>query len=181
MKAKLYTGLGDGGKTGVIGSGRYSKAHRLFEALGSIEELSALLGIVKASISPAAEKELLTSVQRSLYRLMAQLSASQSRSSVVYFTMDELTLLETDIENLSKDIEMPGGFIIPGDSIPSAQMDLARAVSRRVERRVVELFAKNRPDQAHILAYVNRLSTLLFILELRLIQQSESQRITMAK
>jgi len=181
MKGKIYTGLGDGGETGVLGSGRYPKSHRLFEALGSIEELSASLGVVKSITNITSEKELLTGIQRSLYRLMAQLSVWNNKQNLEYFPQSELLCLDKMIEEISTEIDIPEGFILPGDTVISAQLDLARAISRRAERRVVELCAEKAAKQAHILAYVNRLSTLLFLLEIREINRSHTQVITMAK
>ncbi len=181
MKGKLYTGEGDSGETGVLGSGRYPKSHKLFEALGSIEELSASLGIVKAFLITDSEKELLTGLQRSLYRLMAHLSVTNNKQELEYFAPTELLFIEKTIEELSNEIDIPEGFILPGDTIVSAQLDLARAISRRVERRVVDLYTRKTAKQAHILAYVNRLSTLLFLLEIREIDRSNDQTITMAK
>jgi cob(I)alamin adenosyltransferase len=74
--------------------------------------------------------------------------------------------LETQTDALSETVPMPREFILPGETPSSAAMSLARTVVRRAERRVAELFQQGRLENPHLLAYLNRLSSLCFALEL---------------
>lgn len=165
--AKLYTRRGDDGQTGWLGSGRLPKNHPIIEALGALDEASAALGFARSSCQDSRTQEILLAVQRDLYRLMTEVSASQE--AVARFqTVDgeRVAWLEAQIDTLSSVVDLPGEFILPGDSQAGAALAFARAVVRKAERRVVDLYQEGAVRNPAVLQYLNRLSSLLFVLEL---------------
>jgi len=162
----FYTRKGDDGTTGLLGQGRVAKYHARIEALGALDESSATLGSARAlALDPRCAPLLLES-QRDLYRIMAEVAAAPENAGQFHFEAGRVTWLEEQTDTLSRTIEMPGEFILPGDSQPGAALSLARAVVRRAERRVVELFDSAEIKNPALQKYLNRLSSLLFVLEL---------------
>lgn len=164
-----YTARGDDGSTCLIGKGRFSKADPRFEVLGTLDEGSAAIGLAKAMLEDQDIKEVLTHVQRDLYHMMGEISvAPDTEVPFAKLTPDAIKWLEAIIEKYREESEYPGGFIIPGDTREDAMLDMARAIIRRGERRLVELIEDEglddpNPNTRH---YLNRLSSLLFTLEL---------------
>ncbi|MBA4420188.1 MAG: ATP:cob(I)alamin adenosyltransferase [Anaerolinea sp.] len=181
-KSKPFTGLGDEGTSGLLGEGRFLKSHFRFEVLGSIEELSAILGLVKSALTDEALKSDITNIQSMLYGLMAQLSVVDPVTCEVPMITDEsVHFLEKRMDLLSAGLERPAGFIIPGDSMQSALVDYARTFTRRVERRIVELDEMQKTANPAILPFINRLSSYLFVLELYTIKTLDRSSPTMVK
>lgn len=162
-----YTARGDDGSTCLIGQGRYSKADLRFEVLGTLDEASAVMGLAKAMLDDQDLKDILTHVQRDLYHMMGEISiASEPKPPIPLLTADAIRWLEAVIEKYSEESEYPGGFIIPGDTREDAMLDVARAVIRRGERRLVEFIEAETTTNPNLRQYLNRLSSLLFTLEL---------------
>jgi cob(I)alamin adenosyltransferase len=162
----FYTRKGDDGTTGLLGKGRIAKHHARMEAIGTLDESSASLGLARATAHDARCGPLLLEAQRDLYRLMAEVAATQENTQQFHFDARRVDWLEEQTDELSKIVEMPDEFIVPGDSAGGAALSLARAVVRRAERRVVELFDKKEITNPALQQYLNRLSSLLFVLEL---------------
>ncbi len=162
----FYTRKGDDGKTGLLGEGRVAKHHARIETLGTLDESSAALGVARASARDPRCGPLLLEAQRDLYRLMAEVAAPPENANQFHFDAKRIQWLETQTDALSKTIEMPSEFILPGDTASGAALSLARAVVRRAERRVVELFDTGEITNPALQQYLNRLSSLLFVLEL---------------
>jgi cob(I)alamin adenosyltransferase len=164
-----YTARGDDGSTCLIGKGRFSKADTRFEVLGTLDEASAVIGLAKAMLEDQDIKDVLTHVQRDLYHMMGEISvAPETEVSLPGLSADAIKWMEAVIEKYAAESEYPGGFIIPGDTREDAMIDVARAIVRRAERRLVELIETEgmnnpNPNTRH---YLNRLSSLLFTLEL---------------
>lgn len=184
----FYTRLGDDGYTGILGPGRFPKEDLRLEAIGSVDEANAALGVARSlAQSPEAPGSLLQ-IQRDLYGLMAELAASPENSAH-FRSIDaqRVAWLESQIEILNHQVEVPKEFIVPGDRVEGAFFDLARTVVRRAERRVSELFHRGDISNPDLLRYLNRLSSYCFLLELRetiLSEQSTGQarpNITLAK
>jgi cob(I)alamin adenosyltransferase len=108
----------------------------------------------------------LLQAQRDLYALMAEVSAGAEQAERHHFDAGRVKWLEGQIDALAAEFPAPREFILPGDSPSGAPMALARAVVRRAERRVVELRDTDRVTNPAIQQYLNRLSSLLFVLEL---------------
>ncbi len=162
----FYTRKGDDGTTGLLGEGRVPKYHLRVEALGTLDESSAALGMARAAVRQANSANLLLEIQRDLYRLMAEVAATPENAARFQFKVDRLQWLEQQIEAVSANVEMPDEFILPGDSPAGATLSFARAVVRRAERRLAELFDRQEIANPVLQQYLNRLSSLLFVLEL---------------
>ena len=162
----FYTRKGDDGTTGLLGKGRVAKYHARIEALGTLDESSAALGVARASTHDPRCGPLLLESQRDLYRLMAEVAALPENAGKFHFDPQRVKWLEKETDALSRTLEMPKDFIIPGDTASGAALSLARAVVRRAERRVVELFDAKEITNPALQQYLNRLSSLLFVLEL---------------
>ncbi len=182
MPASFYTRGGDEGYTGLLGEGRVAKEDLRLEAIGAVDEASAALGLARAHVRSEEAPELILRAQRDLYRLMAEL-ATTPETAQRFHTMDaeKVSWLEAQVDALSKLVEVPREFIVPGDTVEGAFLDLARTVIRRAERSVTGLFHRGDITNPELLRYLNRLSTLCFVLELRENQILGNKKITLAK
>ena len=176
----FYTRRGDDGTTGLLGKGRVPKFHLRIEALGTLDESNATLGLARASVHDPRSAPLMLDVQRDLYRLMAEVAAAPEHADQFRFDEGRVQWIEEQTDLLSKTVEMPDEFIIPGDSIGGASLSLARAVVRRAERRVAELLDSKEITNSSLQQYLNRLSSLLFVLEL-IENQTAGKHTTLAK
>jgi cob(I)alamin adenosyltransferase len=164
---RFYTRTGDDGFTGLLGEGRVPKYHPRMEAVGTIDEATAALGIVRASCWASSTAELLLAVQRDLYNVMAEISAThEAATRFRVIDGERVAWLEEQIDELSTGLEIPSDFILPGDSPTGAAIDLARTIIRRAERQVTRLSHSGDIDNPELLRYLNRLSSLCFVLEL---------------
>jgi cob(I)alamin adenosyltransferase len=177
----FYTSRGDDGTTSLLGEGRVMKYHARIEAVGTLDESTAALGLARAQCVDPRSAPILLEAQRDLYKLMAEVAATPENAKKFHF-IDEarVTWLEEQTDALSKLVEMPREFILPGDSLAGAALSLARAVIRRAERRVVELFDLNELSNPDLQRYLNRLSSLCFVLEL-LENKAAGHKTTLAK
>ena len=177
----FYTRTGDDGSTGLLGKLRLPKYHPRIEAIGTLDEAFAALGLARSLCQTAQTKSILMDVQRDLYALMAEI-ASTPENLERFRTLGEprLQWLESLADNLSAMVTLPEEFILPGDSLSGSAMSLARTIVRRAERRVAELLDIGEIKNPILLQYLNRLSSLCFALEL-LENQSTGQDTTLAK
>jgi cob(I)alamin adenosyltransferase len=163
---KIYTKRGDGGSTGLLGGARVTKADERVDAYGTVDEANALIGVARASGPPADVDAILESVQRDLFALGAELACPTDTA-----TPNRLPLIEAgDVERLEQAIDeterqLPTlkSFLLPTGCPAAAALHQARTVCRRAERRAVSAGAKHR-FRAELLAYLNRLSDLLYVL-----------------
>lgn len=180
--SRFYTAGGDDGYTGLLGEGRVPKYHPRTEAVGTLDEASAAIGLARAFCQAEQTAPLLLAVQRDFYQMMAEISATVENAAR-FRTIDTARVgwLETQLKNLEEDVQMPGEFIIPGDSQAGGALSLARTVVRRAERRVAQLVHLKELENIEILRYLNRLSSLLFVLELVENAASGKENPTLAK
>jgi cob(I)alamin adenosyltransferase len=164
--SKAYTRRGDDGYTGLLGPERVPKYDARIEAYGAVDEVQAALGLARASGCDARADEMLLAIERDCHQMMAELAASSYRSKPFAggITAAHVDQLEEWIAELEEQIEMPTGFVIPGDSQSGAALHLARTVCRRAERLVAELAHKGPLSGDAVLRYLNRLSSLLFVM-----------------
>jgi cob(I)alamin adenosyltransferase len=163
----FYTSKGDDGTTNLLGEGRVAKYHVRIEAVGTLDESTAALGLARAQCRDPHSGGILLEAQRDLYKLMAEVAATPENAEKFRFIdPPRVTWLEQQTDELSKLVEMPQEFILPGDSVAGAALALARTIVRRAERRVVELFDAGEVKNPELQRYLNRLSSLLFVLEL---------------
>ena len=160
---QLYTGRGDDGTTDLLGA-RVGKDDPRVEALGALDETSSAIGFARALASDDRLREDLVAVQRDLYRIMAELAFTPELRPASYeLSSDRVTWLEATTDDLSSRVELPREFVLPGESAPGGALDVARTVARRAERQVVALTRGGYQVSAAVPAYLNRLSSLLFI------------------
>jgi cob(I)alamin adenosyltransferase len=166
---RYYTGVGDGGDTARLGGqGRLSKNCILMNVLGDLDEATCAIGMVRAVANEPLLKTEIPIVQRHLYTLMAHLYAlPEMRELYTGLLVDELTELEDLIARLSEGVPYPQDFVLPGDSESGAACHIARAIVRRAERHLVAFAELETGIGATNLAYVNRLSSLMFVAALR--------------
>jgi cob(I)alamin adenosyltransferase len=163
---RYYSRTGDDGYTGVLGEGRLPKSHPRLEVIGTIDEASAALGLVRAVSQSPHTVELLLAIQRDLYTMMAEVAASpQNAPKFQIINADRVSWLEQQIDLLSTTIELPREFTVSGNSLTGAALDLARTIVRRAERRLAELLHQGEIENADLLCYINRLSSLCYVLE----------------
>jgi cob(I)alamin adenosyltransferase len=162
----FFTGRGDDGTTGLLGKGRVSKHDARIEALGTLDESSAALGLARALVHEQRSRSVLLEAQRDLHLLMAEVASSPENAEQFHFEQERVQWLEDKIGELGEVVQMPGEFIVPGDTPGGGALSLARTVVRRAERRVVQLFDEKGSSNRGIQQYLNRLSSLLFVLEL---------------
>lgn len=160
---KIYTKSGDEGMTGLVGGPRVMKTDARMEAIGTVDELNAHLGVCATMTQEPALVEPLEWLQNWLFDLGAEL-ATPKESKFDHAAIDERNIgyLEESIDLLQEDLPELKNFILPGGSALSAQLHLARAVSRRMERTVLA-FHQIEPLRSEVLAFVNRLSDWLFV------------------
>ncbi len=156
---RIVTRGGDGGETGLADGSRRAKDDRRIEALGEVDELNAVLGLARAVIDDSEADRLLLALQHDLFDLGAELSQPGKALLDAGFP----ARLERLAEKLNRDLPPLKEFILPGGSEPLARLHLARTVARRAERALVRL-DRAETLNPHSLAWINRLSDLLFIL-----------------
>lgn len=163
----FYTSKGDDGTTNLLGEGRVAKYHARIEAVGTLDEATAALGLARAQCLDPRSSPILLETQRDLYKLMAEVAATPENAEKFRLINEaRIAWLEQQTDALSQLVEMPREFILPGDSLAGAALSVARAIIRRAERRVVELFDLNELTNPDLQRYLNRLSSLCFVLEL---------------
>ena len=165
-RAKVTTRTGDEGYTGLIGRERVPKWDPRPDTFGTLDEATSALGIARAVTQNARVRELILSLQRELYLLMAELALSPEAYAESPFKITEAHVagLERISEELKNEVEIGNVFVIPGETLPSAALDLARTVVRRGERLAARLFHDGVITNREVLRYLNRLSDLLFVL-----------------
>ena len=165
---KIYTKTGDGGDTGLIDGSRVQKDDPRVSAYGDIDELQAMLGVIKSGL-PAGPPlgTLLMTIQKDLFSLSARLAdpkdkIAQRKEKVV--TGDaRIEALEREIDQREAELPPLKAFILAGGGPTGAQLHLARTICRRAERSVVGLARQVSIDPV-IGTYLNRLSDLLFVM-----------------
>ena len=158
-------GTGDDGKTGLLGGGRANKDNPRIEAFGTVDEASSALGLAKSLTPHARVRTMCEELQRGLYAVGAELGTNpEAEKSFVKTGASEVQRLEELITALEAEVVMPEGFILPGATPASGALDLARAITRRAERRCLALERQAGVENPQIRRWLNRLSLLLFVL-----------------
>ncbi|MFA6006609.1 MAG: cob(I)yrinic acid a,c-diamide adenosyltransferase [Candidatus Paceibacterota bacterium] len=178
MPNKFYTGKGDKGDTGFFGTAeRHPKSSMRVECLGAVDELGSWVGLCRAKLvteerppsgglSSVTKSKILEEVQQNLFIIQGEFGGAD-----VHLNEKHLAKLEEDIADISKRLPEITSFVLPGASELGAILDITRTIARRVERRVVA-YAKDTQLMGAVqgrareftLAYLNRLSSLLYVL-----------------
>ena len=162
---KFYTTDGDDGTTGLLGKGRVKKYHPQPEAYGEVDEAQAALGVARAAMQDAGAAAVVLQVQRHLYHLMAELAATPDTAEQFrVIGAEQVAWLEAQTDAYGARLDLPTEFTVSGDTAAGAALDLARTVVRRAERRVVRLWDDGVVPNDHLVRYLNRLSSLLYVL-----------------
>jgi cob(I)alamin adenosyltransferase len=165
--SKYYSRTGDEGTSGRLGGGCVHKDDPLLEAIGTIDEVNSAFGIARAICKHGRTRDIITVIQKDLYHLMAEISATPDKApNYRVIDNERVRWLEEQTASIGETFEMPTEFIIPGDTLSGGILDLARTIIRRAERRVSTLFRLGNLENKDILRYLNRLSSLCFVLEL---------------
>jgi len=161
---KIYTRTGDDGTTGLVGGGRASKDSPVIETGGDIDELDAIIGIVRSMTLPDGADAILQTVQERLLNIGVTVATPDGvNARVPKICNEDILKLENEIDALQAQLPPLARFVFPGGSITGAQLHLARAVARRVERRCVAL-SRTCVVAPELIRWLNRLSDLLFVL-----------------
>jgi cob(I)alamin adenosyltransferase len=165
---KIYTRTGDAGDTGLFGGGRVPKDHVRVAAYGDVDELNAVIGLVRATAPAAFEDALFESIQRDLFSIGGHLATPDPEK--VRKALEKASLSAGRIAEFERVIDAADGelppltaFVLPAGTPKAAVLHVARTVCRRAERQVVHLAAQE-PVPDLFLVYLNRLSDLLFTL-----------------
>lgn len=157
----IYTGTGDGGETGLFGPQRVPKDDDRIEAYGTVDELNAVLGLLRTEELPPERDARVRSIQDALFDIGADLATEGGRASLKRI-VPAITELERWIDESEAQLPRLRSFILPGGCRVAALMHLGRTVARRAERRYWALRhgGTDAPDEIGV--YLNRLSDLLF-------------------
>jgi len=159
---KIYTRTGDGGDTSLVDGRRVAKHSRRPAAFGEVDEANSVIGLARLHTSDDAD-EMLGRIQNDLFDLGADLATPEGDSPALRITGDQVTRLETEIDDMNSSLKPLKSFILPGGNEAAAWLHLARTVVRRAERRMTELATEEVVNDT-AMKYVNRLSDHLFVL-----------------
>lgn len=164
--AKVTTGTGDTGYTGLLGEQRVPKYDARPDTFGTVDEATSALGLARAYARDEKVKTIIYDVQKELYLLMGELATlpENYEQMGLRMTVEHVRRLEHIEEDLKREVEIPNKFIIPGNTLDGAALDLARTIIRRAERMAVKLLHDGVIQNGEVVRYLNRLSDLIFIL-----------------
>ena len=166
---RIYTRKGDDGTTGLLYGGRVPKDDARTDVYGTLDETVSALGVARAGgLTPRVE-EIVVRLQREMFVVGAQLATAEENQSKLEAGVSKITpemteRAESEIDALVEEHPLPAEFILPGETMGSAGLDLARSTIRRAERQAVALARDGLVPDPEILRYLNRVSDLLFAL-----------------
>jgi len=162
---KIYTKTGDNGDTSLFGGKRLPKSSLRIDAYGTVDELNAQIGVVRALKPPAEIESILDHLQNQLFVLGADLATSMDTvsSKILRIQQDHIHNLEKIIDQIDAQMKPLQLFIFPGGHPVGAQMHVARTICRRAER-LVDALGRKEDIGKFPLVYLNRLADLLFVL-----------------
>src|SRR3990172_4873636 len=164
--ARVTTRTGDTGYTGLLGKERVAKYALRIEALGTLDEASAALGLCRAGSAKPRIREMVYGLQKDLYIAMAELATPPENYDKIDFKIrsDDVARLERLEDELKAEVTIKPAFIVPGDTPAGAALDLAPTVIRRAERQVARLLHDGVIGNVELFRFLNRMSDLVFIL-----------------
>lgn len=165
----IVTRHGDTGETGLLYGGRVFKDDLHTEAYGALDEAISALGLARAHAIGGPLAERLLALQRELFTTGAELATGPGHRNDLQKHFDTVSsamvdAIDAEIVGLEARVPLPRAFIIPGGSLTSAAIDMARTIVRRAERRAVALHRASLLENTEVLRYLNRVSDLLFML-----------------
>ena len=167
MDSKIYTKTGDKGMTSLVGGHRVSKTHPRIEAYGTIDELNSFIGLLITEIDDVGLRKLLQYIQNQLFSVSAYLATDPTKTeeyrTKCRITEEDVQRLEDAIDAISKNLPKIKYFILPGGCHSAALAHVCRTICRRAERQIY-LIEENAELGDNVLAFINRLSDLLFVM-----------------
>lgn len=160
-KAAVYTRTGDNGTTGLYTGERIAKNSMRVEAYGNVDEITSALGLARVTATRDDIRTTILELEKKLSSIMADIASIGL--SEPYITDLDVKEIESMINEYDAMLEPISNFLLPGDTLAEAALDIARTTTRRAERQLLRLAAQE--DVNHnILIYINRLSDLCFIM-----------------
>jgi cob(I)alamin adenosyltransferase len=160
----IATKRGDGGLTGLAGGIRVSKASLRVEAYGTVDELNSALGVARSQCENADLRERTKLIQRELFQVGSGLATPpESRKAQVPITAEMVDGLTRQVHQIEATEGLLSDWSLPGEHSAGAAFDLARTICRRAERCTVRLRESGEVVEPNVLAYLNRLSDLLWL------------------
>lgn len=163
---RVYTRTGDKGMTSLVGGVRIKKSDVRLEAYGTVDELSAHLGLLAAMLPDGDDRNTVIRIQNNLFNVCTHLATDQSQTPLypsAHLADGEVAFLEQEVDRMMGLLPERQGFVLPGGTQAAAQAHVARTVCRRAERRIAAL-AEVAEVGDEMQQYVNRLSDYLFVL-----------------
>ncbi len=163
---KIYTKTGDEGKTGLIGGTRVMKNDVRIEAYGTVDELNSFIGLLASYDLLKPEVHFLEKIQHRLFAVGSHLATDRSKINLHEASIiqpDDIKEIESEIDRLNENLPELRAFILPGGSTEGGICHICRTVSRRAERRILDL-NDIYPVDKQIIMFVNRLSDYFFVL-----------------
>jgi len=161
----IATKRGDNGTTGLPGGVRVSKTDPRVECYGTIDELISQMGFARSITDNKPVHDLTKEIQRELFKVGSAIGTTpESRKPAPAITQEMVDALESHVHRIEAMPGVLGDWSLPGEIPDSAAMDVARTICRRAERLAARLFENGVLENTHILAYLNRLSDLLWLL-----------------
>lgn len=169
-KSNMYTRAGDSGQTSLADGTRTAKCSLRLESYGEVDELNSHTGLLASLVAREDIREMLLGVQRVLFSVGAMLATPPGAGHAARcpVTMEQVRGLEHYIDRLHDGLPPWRGFTLPGGALAASQAHVCRTVCRRAERRICALDAAGGRVDSCLLAYVNRLSDMFYVLALRL-------------
>ncbi len=161
---KIYTKTGDTGTTSLIGGKRVQKFHERIEAYGTVDELISHVGLLRDQITENNLKEKLLFIQDRLMTCATILATDCEGCNLKLpvLTDSDIEKLETEIDEMEKQLEPLHSFILPGGHPISSQAHICRTICRRAERHALALSQNYKVDEL-VIKFLNRLSDYLFV------------------
>jgi cob(I)alamin adenosyltransferase len=176
---KIYTKRGDSGQTSLVDGKRVSKASLRIDTYGTVDELNVAIGLLALQAGAETYRETLLRIQHTLFDLGSHLATSPDKLSEIALPRVEEAMvaeLETEIDEMTEQLEPLRHFVLPGSCLANAYAHQARVVCRRAERLVVALNEVEAVEPVQI-QYLNRLSDWLFVFSRRMSQLNETPEI----
>ena len=166
METKIYTRTGDEGMTGMLGPRRVFKDHARIDAYGTVDELNAVVGVIRAEGLDGQLDDYLKTVQDDLFVLGSALADPDPKGPFFHaIHAEHVAHLERAIDTMQAELKPLTTFILPGGSKAASAAHLARTICRRAERDVVSLsHVEHEPVDPVAIVFLNRLSDFLFVL-----------------
>lgn len=166
---KIYTKKGDDGSTGLLYGGRVGKDDVRTEVYGTVDETVSALGVARAGGLVERVESIVVRLQREMFVVGAHLATASEnqhklKPGISKVTASMTEAIEAEIDELTSEHPLPQEFILPGELMGSAGLDLARSTVRRAERQAVAMQRAGLLEDPEILKYLNRVSDLLFVL-----------------